>query len=528
MRTLRFVAIALLGAGTWASGCTAPSLIGKAFRCDSNADCAVGTSCRPVDGVRTCVGQADAAADAGVDAPLDTTPLRIGMPTVLQGVSADLGIEMKRGVDAWFKQVNAKGGIKGHKPLELVAVNDNYEPESAVEAMRQLLDVQGALLPSNCATSLTPPDCILDRPDTLGPNRVHSILGQVGTPTMVVSAPICIRNEVIYFAPFTGAQRFLRDGTQIAPVIFNYRASYYEETAAFVDYLFRTMSPPVKDHKRVIAFTQRDTFGDAGYNGFWIAYNAKIQPITATDVKRVNYTRNDLPSVDQAVAEAELYLQKAVDDSVLAGDTEPFSFGIFMVPTYAPAAKFIRDIKGWINENADRARLLKVTFMVVSFVGGDALVDELKTMGTYTESGPPGAVRYYGDGVWVAQVVPYYRSSLPGVVAYRKDLEAFDSGSSSWGSLEGYLGGRLFTEGLERAEAYDAPSMVKVYESIQDFDVGIGANLAFSTALPEGHQASHTVWLSRIKFDAASPTGTFELPWIWKGPVATGNQIRSP
>ena len=458
---------------------------------------------------------------------VDQQPLRIGMPTALQGVSRELGIQMKRGVEAWFKHVNEKkGGIKGSKPLVLVPVNDDYEPAGATNAIRQLLDVQGDMLPNNCATTLVPPDCVVDRADTLGPNKVLSVLGQVGTPTMVVTAPVCIRNRVIYFGPFTGAHRFLRDSSTTSDVIFNYRASYYEEAAAFVDYFFRTLSPPVTDFKRIIGFTQKDTFGDAGYNGFFVGYQTKLGTIGASDVKRIDYIRNDIASVDQSIAESKAYIQPIIDQ-VKATTNEPFSFGIFMIPSYAPAAKYIKDLRNWINEDSDRTRLFKPVFMNVSFVGADALVNELKTLGTYVEK-DSGQTKYYGDGVWVTQVVPYYTASLPGVVQYRNDLQTFDAQTPTWGSLEGYLSARLFTEGLDRTTAYDTDSMVKAYETIKDFDLGVGPQMNFDKALPEGHQASHTVWLSRIKFDAANPTGTFEVPWLWKGPVAATNQIVAP
>jgi len=72
----------------------------------------------------------------------------------------------------------------------------------------------------------------------------------------------------------------------------------------------------------------------------------------------------------------------------------------------------------------------------------------------------------------VTQVVPYYNASLPGVVQYRADIAASDQGAPTWGSLEGYLSARLFTEGLERATAYDTSSMIKGYESIKDLGPG--------------------------------------------------------
>jgi ABC-type branched-subunit amino acid transport system substrate-binding protein len=471
-------------------------------------------------GISGC-GMITSASDYHV-LPIDHSSIRIGMPTVLQGPSAQLGIEMKRGVDAWFKQVNAKGGIKGQRPLELDAVNDNYDPNGATAAIQQLLAIpQASFLPNNCTTANGPPDCVVNQADPLGSNHVLSILGQVGTPTMVVTAPVCIRDKIIYFGPFTGAQRFLRDSQTTADVIFNYRASYYEEAAAVVDYFFSNVSPPVVDFKHVIVFTQADSFGDTGYTGFNIAYGLKRTAIGQTDVKRVQYTRNTTDVTD-AVNQTKDYLT-----SILATGTQPFSLGFFMVPSYAPAANFIHDVKDWIYSDKTRAARIQPIFMNVSFVGADALASQLATKGTLTDANT-GQTRYYGDGVWVTQVVPSYNANLPGVVQYRQDLNASDSQAPTWGSLEGYLAAQLFTAGLDKTATYDTPTMIKAYESLKDFDLGIGPKVAFDNTLPEGHQASHTVWLSQLKYDSTTPTGAFSVPWLWKGPVSKDYQITAP
>ena len=53
-------------------------------------------------------------------------------------------------------------------------------------------------------------------------------------------------------------------------------------------------------------------------------------------------------------------------------------------------------------------------------------------------------------------------------------------------------------------------------------------HVGFSHTLPEGHQASHQVWLSQIRFNASQPNGYFEIPWIWTGTSTPTNQVRTP
>ncbi|HET7505666.1 MAG TPA: ABC transporter substrate-binding protein, partial [Kofleriaceae bacterium] len=59
-------------------------------------------------------------------------------------------------------------------------------------------------------------------------------------------------------------------------------------------------------------------------------------------------------------------------------------------------------------------------------------------------------------------------------------------------SLEGYVVGQLFAEGLRRAgRDVDTEKLIDALEKISDYDPGTGGNLSFSMSQ---HQASHKVW----------------------------------
>ena len=73
---------------------------------------------------------------------------------------AELGQNMKLGIDAAFKLANANGGVYGRQ-LRLIAADDGYEPARAAVTMKQLYER----------------------------DQVFGLVGNVGTPTAVVALP---------------------------------------------------------------------------------------------------------------------------------------------------------------------------------------------------------------------------------------------------------------------------------------------------------------------------------------------------
>lgn len=481
-------AIGMILAGL--SACSAPGLGGTTFACSTDADCVGGKVCGVVNGEMGCVSP-------------DESPISIGLSAPLQGPSQNLGIEMRRGIQALFKNVNDAGGVFGRQ-LQLTSMNDNYDPATALANVQQMLDIQ--------QTVADP-----DTPDVRGPNSVLALLGNVGTPTMLVTAPVANKNGVVFFAPFTGAQKYLRDGTD-SPYVFNYRAGYYEETAAMVDYMQSFRAPRIitgpTSYNHILAFTQNDTYGDAGYGGLVSAYNSRVGALPQPDstmpnpsIARIQYVREDVSSVDPAVVSAEAFLS-----NLMLETTPRVSVAIVMIDTYQPGDSFTRGLKDWINADLGRATKLDVLFMHVSFVGSDALAQALASPpATYVDGSDATGqtTKFYGDGVIVTQVVPYYQSQAAGITAYRADIGKFDSGVYSFTSLEGYIAAKLFVEGLNRNghTITDLNLVTTLQADMTDVDVGIGTLLNFSST---SHQACHTVWGSRIGTD-----GTFTVPFIW-------------
>jgi branched-chain amino acid transport system substrate-binding protein len=467
-------------------GCSSPDLTTSVFTCSVDNDCSAGQVCADMNGTPACLAAAD-------------VPIRIGMSAPLQGPSAALGIEMRRGINAMLDRFNNAGGVGGREVV-LEALNDNYDPVMAKQVVETLLDIQEVN-----------PDA--DHADVRGRNSVFALVGNVGTPTMLATAPVATKNKVIFFGPFTGAQAYLRDDTK-SPYVYNYRAGYSDETAAMLDYIRgaripRIINDPEADFRRILVFAQEDSYGDSGYGGVVSAYNQTVAPLPDKEaIARVGYTREDVTSVDPAIDQAADYLSKVLERA--PGDSVE-SVAIIMIDTYQPGNRFIRGIKNWINGDATRAARLDVLFMNVSFVGGDALSEALRaTPEDYEDVRNPGNKRSYAENVIVTQVVPNYDSQSAGVVQYREDIRNYDSGKLSFTSLEGYIVARLFTTALDmNGSDLTTDNFLRTLDTrVKDLDIGIGTELNFS---PTNHQASTTVWGSYIQAD-----GGFSVPFVWK------------
>jgi ABC-type branched-subunit amino acid transport system substrate-binding protein len=242
-----------------------------------------------------------------------------GTSLALTGPAAELGVNMRAGIQAALFEANRAGGVHGHH-LRLLALDDSYEPAKTVPNMRQLV----------------------------ADERVVAIVGNVGTPTAVAALPIAIEGHIPFYGAFTGAGVLRR--TPPDHYVINYRASYAEETAAMVDVLIASAGLRPSD---IAFFTQRDAYGDAGFAGGMAALRRHGLADGQQRVAHVRYERNTL-AVEKALA--DLLLMKHAPRAVI------------LVGAYAPCARFIR---------LARQHGLDAIYLNVSFVGAEPLAREL-------------------------------------------------------------------------------------------------------------------------------------------------------
>jgi ABC-type branched-subunit amino acid transport system substrate-binding protein len=354
--------------------------------------------------------------------------IRLGISAPFTGSAKELGNQMKLGIETAFKVINDSGGGIHGRQLGLVAADDGYEPARAAETMKELYEKQ----------------------------QVFGFIGNVGTPTAVVALPYALERRTLFFGAFTGAGLLRRDPPD--RYVFNYRASYAEETDAVVRYLvkMRGVRP-----EQIAVFAQQDAYGDSGFAGVAKAMRA-LRGGDERAILRLDYKRNTL-DVDDAVAR-------------LRAHRIPIK-AVVMVGTYRACAKFIektRDVyPGMIYTN-------------VSFVGSTSLADELMLLGPR-----------YANGVIVTQVVPAVDSYASAILKYKTALAKYFPGVlPDYVSLEGYVAGTLLLEGLKRAgQQLDTEKLVEALETVRDFDMGLGAPISFG---PTEHQGSHKVWGTQL------------------------------
>jgi len=377
-----------------------------------------------------------AAAPAAAQGPQQLPDLTFGMSAALTGPAKELGRSMKTGVEVAFAAVNEAGGVNGRK-LVLVAVDDGYEPSRTIEAMKDLVEKR----------------------------HVAGIIGNVGTPTAVVAAPYAVEHRILFFGAFTGAPLLRKDPPD--RYVFNYRASYAEETAAIVRWLVDIRRIKTSE---VAVCAQQDAYGDAGFEG--VARAMRKYGVDPATILRVGYKRN---TTEVADAVDQLSKHKEIR-------------AVVMVAAYKPAARFIEKMR-------DRAP--DMLFTNVSFVGSGALADELVGLGSK-----------YSKGAIVTQVVPLPTSSASAVLHYQELIKKYaPTEKPDFVSLEGYLAANLLIEGLKRAGPNaDTEKIVDALEHIQGLDLGTGASLSFGMS---EHQASHKVWGTVL--DEKGNFSTFDL-----------------
>ena len=276
--------------------------------------------------------------------------------------------------------------------------------------------------------------------------QVFGLIGAVGTPTSRAASPLARAAGVPFVAPFTGAE-FLRD-SELSNTL-NLRASYYQETEEMVKRLTHDMGIT-----RVAVLYQNDSYGQNGLAGVRRALARRgLEPVASWF-----YHRNT----------------SAVKSAVLRiADAEPEA--VIIIGSYAPAARTIE----LLRLEADPI------FMAVSFVGSNALADELGDA---------------GEGVYVTQVVPLPDDeSVPVVARYLEALSAYRPNSTpGFVSLEGYLAGRLAIAGLEACgEDVSRECFLDAVQNSESIDID-GLQLKYG---PDDNQGSDAVFLTVIGED---------------------------
>ncbi len=192
------------------------------------------------------------------------TSILIGQSAAFTGPASELGNEMRAGANAYFRYVNANGGVNGRK-IEMRSLDDGYEGDRAAANTKKLID-----------------------------DGVFLLFGYVGTPTSNASKPIFTAARVPFVGPFTGAES-LRN--PLNRYVFNIRASYFDETEKIVGQMTgQTLG-------KIAVFYQNDDYGKAGLAGVERAMAKRNLKIVATGTVERNTV--DVAAAVQAIGKSD-------------------------------------------------------------------------------------------------------------------------------------------------------------------------------------------------------------------------------
>jgi ABC-type branched-subunit amino acid transport system substrate-binding protein len=290
------------------------------------------------------------------------------------------------------------------------------------------------------------PDKCRANTETFIKDDVFALFGYVGTPTSLAALPQVNQSKIPFFGPFTGAEA-LRD--PFSRNVFHVRASYYDETALIVKQLTSL------GLKKIAVFRQNDSYGQAGYDG--VVRALKTQGLAPVAVGLVERNTVDVAAAVGAIVPSQ-------PDAVV------------QISAYKSCAAFIVEA---------RKAGYGGTFYNVSFVGTQALVDELGRK---------------ANGVVVSQVMPFpFSLTTPLSREYLAAVQrAGGDNKPNYSSMEGYVAAKLFTEGLKRAgRTLNRDSLIAGLESVQNIDLG-GFLVGYSG---HSHVASRFVDLSMLTDD---------------------------
>lgn len=373
-------------------------------------------------------------AGPDVKGGITDTTITLGVSAAFSGPTRGLGIELYRGAQSYFKQVNESGGVNGRK-IVLRTYDDGYQPDPSVRNTMSLM---------------------LD-------DKVFLLFGYVGTPTVTRVLPLLKKfqeNRIFIFFPFTGAEP--QREPPYADFAFNLRASYQQETSGLVDNFV------LHGRRRIAVFYQADAYGRSGWAGVRMALKRHGLTIAgeATYRRGTKFTATMRKQVE--------LIKAAKPDAVIC------------IGAYAACGAFARDA---IDLN------LRAPIANLSFVGSESMMNLLtdgkaenqkytrylvnsQVVPSYEDTKIP-AVREYRD------LVQKHNPDPPtGLVT-----EEYRPFTHSFVGFEGFLNAKLIVEILKRLrDNPDRSQLEKAVFSVQNFDLGIDEKVSFGPSRRQGLQ----------------------------------------
>jgi branched-chain amino acid transport system substrate-binding protein len=255
-----------------------------------------------------------AAASAGARpdaAPgVTSTEIHIGSSVPLSGEAAIAG-NVARGIDAYFKYINAKGGVFGRK-LKYTYLDDGYDPGRAVTNTIRLIQQE----------------------------QVFAVFSSLGTSNNLAVRKLLNDAKVPQLFVSSGATTFGRDYKKY-PWTIGYIPPYSEEGEIYGRYVVKNIKKA-----RIAVLYQNDDYGRDLYGGLRKGLGAKAKSIVAT----VGY---DPTSTDVQPQVTQL---KASNANVLM----IFAFGKFSLQAFNAVSRLGWKPQIFVNDVSSASALMAI------------------------------------------------------------------------------------------------------------------------------------------------------------------------
>jgi branched-chain amino acid transport system substrate-binding protein len=179
----------------------------------------------------------------------------VGTHQDLSGPIKGWGVSVANGMKLAVEEINAAGGVQGRK-IKLIIEDSGYDPKRAVLATQKLIEK----------------------------DKVFSMVGAMGSPTVLAAQDIVLEAGVTQLFPLTAAEfTFKFDPAKPQERLkFNNLLPYIESTRAAIKYMVDLKHP-----QKVCLMHQDDEYGKNVLDGFTAQLTAmKLQPGTITSYKR--------------------------------------------------------------------------------------------------------------------------------------------------------------------------------------------------------------------------------------------------
>ena len=187
-----------------------------------------------------------AFAQKKYDTGATDTEIKIGNIMPYSGPASAYGVIGKT-EEAYFKKINAEGGINGRK-INFISYDDGYSPPKAVEQARKLVESDEALL-------------VFNPLGTANNTAIQKYMNSKKVPQLFVA---------------TGATKF--NDPKDFPWTMGWQPSYQSEAHIYAKFLMKE-----KSDAKIAVFYQNDDFGKDYLKGLKDALGAKASMITAEE-----------------------------------------------------------------------------------------------------------------------------------------------------------------------------------------------------------------------------------------------------